>query len=75
VRDGEPAGTGLNRLRADLGVVGVLRELGFAETDIPHSARLAHAAMPPSNPRPVTARQMEGIIRNAWAGPPISAAD
>jgi len=67
---GDPA-AGLHALRRELGVVGSLAELGLAEADIPVAAGLALAAVPASNPRPVTLEDVEGIIRAAWAGAPI----
>lgn len=57
--------------RERLGVTGGLAALGLREQDIPEAARLAAAAVPPSNPRPVTVDDVAGIIRAAWADEPI----
>ncbi len=68
---GAPAAAGLYELRAELGIAGSLAELGLEEEDIPEAARLATAAIPASNPRPFDERDIEGIIRAAWAGDPV----
>ncbi|WP_403022789.1 maleylacetate reductase [Salinibacterium sp. GXW1014] len=68
---GASAAAGLYDLRASLGVVGSLAELGLKEEDIPEAARLAAEAIPASNPRKVELSDVEGIIRAAWAGEPV----
>jgi maleylacetate reductase len=65
------AGTGLFRLREELGIVSSLAALGLNEADIPDAAHQALAAVPASNPRPVDAAAVESIIRAAWAGAPV----
>jgi maleylacetate reductase len=45
-----------------------LRDYGFAESDIPEAASLALAAIPESNPRQVTQRNLEALLHKAWAG-------
>lgn len=69
---GAAPGGGLYALRAELGVIGSLAELGLKENDIPEAAELAFEAIPLSNPRPVTHADIESIIRSAWAGDPIT---
>ena len=69
---GAPAGLGLYRLRQTLGIPSSLAELGLEEADIPEAARLCAAAIPDSNPRPVSERDVETLIRAAWAGEEIT---
>tara|TARA_R110002020_G_scaffold65413_22_gene172837 strand:- start:363 stop:1424 length:1062 start_codon:yes stop_codon:yes gene_type:complete len=69
---GAEPGAGLYALRAELGVVGSLADLGLQKKDIPEAAALAFEAIPPSNPRPFTRADIEGIIHAAWAGDPIT---
>ena len=64
------ASAGLNRLRDELGAPRALRDVGLAEEDIPEAASLALAAIPASNPRPVTTANLEALLRAAWAGEP-----
>ena len=64
----ETASAGLNQLREVLDAPRALRDVGLAEEDIPDAAALALAAIPASNPRPVTAENLEGLLRSAWAG-------
>jgi Alcohol dehydrogenase, class IV len=64
----ETASAGLNQLRDVLDAPRALRDVGLAEEDIPDAAALALAAIPASNPRPVTAENLEGLLRSAWAG-------
>jgi maleylacetate reductase len=59
-------------LAGRLGAPRSLRELGMAETDIPHIADLA-VADPYANPRPVTRDGVELLLRAAWAGAPPTA--
>ncbi len=44
-----------------------LRELGLAQADLPHAARLAAAQTYP-NPRELTADGIEALLRDAWQG-------
>lgn len=55
-------------LQAELGAPSSLMELGMAEDDIPEAAELILPFVPPGNPRPVTRRDMEELLRRAWAG-------
>jgi maleylacetate reductase len=64
------ASAGLNRLRDELDAPRALRDVGLAEGDIAEAAALALAAIPASNPRPVTAENLHGLLRAAWAGEP-----
>jgi maleylacetate reductase len=59
---------GLQRLRAALGAPHALADYGFTEADIPAAAAAILPAVPPSNPRPVTASGLEAILRAAWSG-------
>ena len=68
---GSPAASGLYDLRREVGVASSLAELGMREEDIPEASELVVAAVPESNPRPVTQHDMESLLRAAWAGTPI----
>ncbi|MGH3167504.1 MAG: maleylacetate reductase, partial [Trebonia sp.] len=59
---------GLQRLRAALNAPRALADYGFAEADIPAAAAAILPAVPPSNPRPVTAADLESLLRAAWSG-------
>jgi alcohol dehydrogenase class IV len=59
---------GLQRLRAELNAPRALADYGFAEADIPAAAAAILPAVPPSNPRPVTAADLESLLRAAWSG-------
>lgn len=61
----------LRAFRDELGITGGLRALGLAEDSIPEAASIALPLVPPSNPRPVAERDLEDIIRAAWAGGPV----
>ena len=63
---------GIYDLRAELGIVGSLAELGMREEDIDEAARLAVAAIPASNPQQVTFENVRDIIQAAWRGDPIN---
>jgi alcohol dehydrogenase class IV len=65
------AAAGLNALRAELGAPASLAAIGLKESDIRRAAELALPAVPPSNPRPVTVSDLEGIMRAAWVGEQI----
>jgi maleylacetate reductase len=54
-------------LSGSLGAPRSLRELGMAEGDIERVVDLA-VASPYTNPRPVDARDVEALLRAAWAG-------
>lgn len=55
-------------LYARLDAPRALRDLGLAEDDLEEAARLALAAVPPSNPRGVGPADMLRLLRAAWAG-------
>ncbi|HEV3382220.1 MAG TPA: maleylacetate reductase [Trebonia sp.] len=59
---------GLQRLRAALNAPRALADYGFAEADIPAAAAAILPAVPASNPRPVTAADLESLLRAAWSG-------
>lgn len=59
---------GLQRLRAALNAPRALADYGFAEADIPAAAAAILPAVPPGNPRPVTAADLESLLRAAWSG-------
>lgn len=59
---------GLQALRAKLNAPRALRDYGLAESDIPAAAAAILPSVPPSNPRPVSATDLERLLRAAWAG-------
>jgi maleylacetate reductase len=59
---------GLVALRDRLHAPTTLRELGFRQSDIPRAVTLILAAVPTSNPRPVTADGVAALLRAAWSG-------
>jgi alcohol dehydrogenase class IV len=59
---------GLQDLRRELDAPRALRDYGFAEAQIPAAADAILPAVPPSNPRPVTASDLRRLLRAAWAG-------
>jgi alcohol dehydrogenase class IV len=59
---------GLEELRRELSAPRALRDYGFAEADIPAAADAILPAVPPGNPRPVTAGDLRRLLRAAWAG-------
>jgi maleylacetate reductase len=59
---------GLQRLRAELRAPRALADYGFAEADIPAAAAAILPSVPPGNPRPVTAADLEALLRAAWSG-------
>lgn len=66
-----PPGRGLFDLRNDLGITGSLRALGLQESDVAGAAALVLAAVPASNPRPASVKDLQAIIHAAWAGEPV----
>lgn len=59
---------GLNTLRAALNAPVALKDHGLAEENIPDAVQLILPVIPASNPRAVTAENLEGLLRAAWAG-------
>lgn len=59
---------GLQRLREQVEAPRVLRDYGLRETDIPAAVDAILAAMPPNSPTPVTAANLEELLRRAWQG-------
>jgi maleylacetate reductase len=59
---------GLQDLRRELGAPHALRDYGFAEDAIPEAADAILPAVPPGNPRPVTAGDLRRLLRAAWSG-------
>jgi maleylacetate reductase len=59
---------GLQTLRAALPAPRALRDYGLTAADIPAAAEAILPAVPPSNPRPVTADDLERLLYAAWAG-------
>lgn len=45
-----------------------LRDFGFTEDDIPAAVAAILPAVPPGNPRPVTADDLTALLRAAWEG-------
>jgi maleylacetate reductase len=66
---GSPQATdGLQRLRDRLNAPRALRDYGLTEANIPEAVRLSLAAIPASNPRPVTADNLTTLLTAAWSG-------
>ena len=59
---------GLEDLRRELDAPQALRDFGFTEEAIPEAAEAILPAVPPSNPRPVTAEDLRRLLRAAWSG-------
>jgi alcohol dehydrogenase class IV len=59
---------GLQALRAELDAPRALRDYGFTEAAIPEAADAILPAVPPSNPRPVTAEDLRRLVTAAWSG-------
>ena len=59
---------GLQDLRRELAAPHALRDYGFTSDAIPAAADAILPAVPPSNPRPVTADDLGRLLRAAWAG-------
>ena len=59
---------GLQDLRRELDAPRALRDYGFTEDAIPAAADAILPAVPPSNPRPVTADDLRRLLRAAWSG-------
>lgn len=67
-RPADSALAGLQALRAALPAPRALRDYGLTEADIPAAADAILPAVPPSNPRPVTAADLRRLLHAAWAG-------
>jgi alcohol dehydrogenase class IV len=64
----ETALEGLQALRAKLDAPRALRDYGFLEADIPAAAEAILPSVPPSNPRRVSAADLERLLHAAWSG-------
>ncbi|MDQ2811172.1 MAG: maleylacetate reductase [Actinomycetota bacterium] len=64
----ERAVDGLEEFRRELQAPRALRDYGFAESAIPAAAEAIRPAVPPGNPRPVTAGDLRRLLRAAWQG-------
>jgi maleylacetate reductase len=64
----ETALQGLQTLRAKLDAPRALRDYGLREESIPEAAAAILPSVPSSNPRPVSAADLEALLRAAWAG-------
>ena len=71
----EDPNEGLARLRTVLEAPTALRDIGLEESDIPRAAAIALAAIPPSNPRPVSEAELTRLLHAAWAGRPRDCSD
>jgi alcohol dehydrogenase class IV len=60
--------TAVERLKTDIGIPQRLRDLGVTPEQLPVFAEKAFAVkrILRVNPRPVTAADLEGILRSAW---------
>ena len=67
VGDDDPA-RGLRRLADRLGVPRGLQQLGLRREQVPEAVRLIREVVPADNPRPVRDRDLERLLRAAWAG-------
>jgi maleylacetate reductase len=59
---------GLQALKRQLDAPRALRDYGFAEDSIAAAADAILPSVPPSNPRPVSARDLRALLRAAWSG-------
>jgi maleylacetate reductase len=59
---------GLQALRHELDAPRALRDIGFPQDAIPAAADAILPAVPPSNPRRVTAEDLRALLRAAWSG-------
>ncbi len=59
---------GLEQLRQEVQAPRALGDYGLAESDIPAAAQAILPAVPPGNPRAVTADGLRRLLRAAWAG-------
>jgi maleylacetate reductase len=59
---------GLNRLCDALDAPKALKDHGLSEEDIPGAVELIRPVIPASNPRKITAKDLEELLRAAWSG-------
>ena len=59
---------GLQAFRQELDAPRALRDIGFTQDAIPEAADAILPAVPPSNPRQVTAEDLRRLLRAAWSG-------
>ncbi|MEB3369967.1 maleylacetate reductase [Saccharopolyspora mangrovi] len=65
---GTDAVASLVALRDGLAAPKALRDVGLRESDLDEAAELSAAAIPPSNPRPVTVEGVRRLLTAAWTG-------
>ena len=65
---GTSAIDGLVALKRELNAPHALADYGFTEDSIPEAAAAILPSVPPSNPRAVTAADLEALLRAAWSG-------
>ena len=66
--DSDRAIVGLQGLRERLDAPRALRDIGFAEADIPAAAAAILPVVPADNPTPVTTENLERLLQAAWNG-------
>ena len=66
--DVDDAVAGLVAWYDDLDAPRALRDLGLAEVDLPRAVDLILPRVPASNPRPVDAAALTGLLHDAWKG-------
>lgn len=66
--DAATALDGLQRLREQVHAPRALRDYGLREEVIPETVDAVLAAVPPGNPAPVTATNLDELLRAAWQG-------
>ena len=59
---------GLQRLRGQVDAPRALRDYGLREEDLPAAVDAVLAAVPAGNPTPVTATNLDELLRAAWQG-------
>lgn len=59
---------GLVALKRELNAPHALADYGFTEDCIAEAAEAILPSVPPSNPRPVTAADLQALLRAAWSG-------
>jgi len=66
--DNPSALEGLQALRAELDAPRALRDYGFDDTQIPDAVQAILPSVPDNNPVPVTADNLDRLLRQAWEG-------